>query len=112
MSLRILTEMIEFTKIVYNTTVLFPRTELYNLTSQTQRATISVRLNIREGNTFIGDKRINFFRIAMGSLEEVDECILIALELGYINVNEYGIFKEKYVYIYNMLNKLIISKTQ
>jgi four helix bundle protein len=107
--LRILESMKEFTKIVYDTTMIFPKNELYNLTSQIQRACVSVRLNIREGNTFEGDRKKNFFKIAMGSLEEVDECMLIALEREYINDSEHNAFRTSYWFIFNMLKKLIHS---
>lgn len=110
--MRIFDTLKELTKIVYETTKLFPTSENYNLKSQIQRAIVSVRLNIREGNSFVGDKRINQFRIARGSLEEVDECIIISEELGYINNTEYLAFKEIYSYTLNMLNKLINSKSR
>lgn len=107
--LRILDVSKDLTKIIYNTTKLFPKSEQYNLTSQIQRAVLSVRLNLREGNTFTGDKRLMFFKIAKGSLEEVDECMIIATELLYINDTEYLAFREIYWHVLNMLNKLINS---
>lgn len=110
--LKILEETKELTTIIYSSIKLFPKFELYILSSQLLRATISVRLNIREGNTFKGDKKINFFKIALGSLEEVDECMLIALEQGYINNSEHEVFREKYWFVLNMLKKLIRSGVQ
>ena len=42
---------------------------------QFERASLSVVLNIAEGAGKVGRDRIKFFRIAMGSLREVQACL-------------------------------------
>jgi four helix bundle protein len=70
----------------YRHTRTFPAAERYGLTSQLQRAAVSVAANIAEGrgrgttNGFL-----NFLWIASGSLAELDTHIIIAKQLGYID---------------------------
>lgn len=82
----------------------FPHEEKYALTSQITRASVSIALNIREGNVFTGDKKKNFFRIAHGSLCEVDECMIIAHKLNYITNIDLDEFRKNYYW--RCLNKL------
>ena len=109
--LNILRELSILSMKVFQYSALFPKYEQYGLRSQLLRAMISVRLNIREGNTFYGDNKKRFFKIALGSLEEVDECMLIAKEWKYIEEVMYDNFKKQYWYCLNMLKKLISSKS-
>lgn len=97
------------TKEIYYLSNGFPENEVYNLTSQIKRAVISVRLNIREGNTFRNKNRLAHFQRALGSIEEVDECMIIAKELSYITDNQFIIYRENYWLCLNMLRKLISS---
>ena len=68
----------------------FPKEELYGLSSQMKRASISVASNIAEGNQRHGEKdRARFFNIAQGSLIELNCQLDIALELGFVEKNDY-----------------------
>lgn len=69
---------------VYRATALFPREELYGLTSQVRRAAVSIPSNIAEGygrNTRKDYKQ--FLAIARGPTLELQTQLLIALDLGY-----------------------------
>jgi len=71
---------------VYRLTRQFPREELYGLTNQLRRATVSVPSNIAEGQgRGIGDAFAHHLRIANGSRQEAETQILIAVRLGYVS---------------------------
>lgn len=76
---------------IYQITKLFPREELYGITSQLRRAVASILLNIAEGYVRKSKKDFSrFIDIAMGSCAEVDVLLELAIELGYLNSKEYA----------------------
>jgi four helix bundle protein len=76
-------------KDVYQLTKLFPKEELYGLTSQLRRAIVSVPSNIAEGHSRSGTKDfIQFISIAIGSLAESETQILLSPDLGYIQESQ------------------------
>lgn len=76
---------------IYTITKNFPKDELYGLVSQMKRASVSVPSNIAEGFGRRGDKeKDQFYSIAHGSLTEVENQLLIAKGVGYINANDYN----------------------
>ena len=73
---------------VYRQTQGFPKQELYGLTNQLRRASVSVASNIAEGKGRSSDKElILFLHHARGSLLEVETQLLISSELGYFDKN-------------------------
>jgi four helix bundle protein len=72
-------------KTIYKVTEKFPQNEIYGLTSQLRRATLSVPLNIAEGSMRQSSKEfVQFIRIAIGSLVESRTCLAIAKDLSYM----------------------------
>jgi four helix bundle protein len=70
---------------VYHETQGFQREELYGLTSQMRRASVSIPSNIAEGKGRSTDRdRALFFCHARGSLLELETQILIAQRLKYL----------------------------
>ncbi|MBR9918641.1 four helix bundle protein [bacterium] len=62
----------------------FPKEEIYGLTSQYRRASVSIAANIAEGFKKRGQKdKARFMNIAQGSLEECRYYLILAQELGY-----------------------------
>ncbi|NLE42102.1 MAG: four helix bundle protein [Lentisphaerae bacterium] len=68
---------------VYRVTQLFPRTEIYGMTSQLRRASVSIPANIAEGwgRQSTGDY-IHFLKISQGSAAELDTELLLAQRLN------------------------------
>jgi four helix bundle protein len=66
----------------YKLTENFPKSELYGLTSQIRRASVSVPSNIAEGyGRRTQNEYIQFLHIALGSLRELDTQLIIAKEV-------------------------------
>lgn len=107
--LSVLRDVRELIRFIY--TIELPKEEDYNLKSQVRRAAVSVALNIREGNVFDTKNKLRFFKIALGSLTEVDECVRIIEDLGYVNPDFHSsVFQENYYWkCLNKLKKLINS---
>lgn len=93
---------------VYNATKGFPKEELFALISQVRRAVVSITCNIAEGfsRTSYKDKA-HFYSIALGSLTETQNLLLIARDLGYINKTQFDSLAAKTVEIQKMLTVLI-----
>lgn len=68
---------------VYKHTRDFPREEMFGLTSQLRRSSISVAANIVEGAARSGEQEFkNFLNIGLGSLRETGYYIDLATRLG------------------------------
>lgn len=71
---------------VYKASKLFPKDELFGLTSQIRRAVSSIPTNIAEGCGRETNKDFaHFLQISIGSASEVEYELLLAHELEYIN---------------------------
>jgi four helix bundle protein len=71
---------------VYELTNNFPREEVYGLSSQLRRAAVSVPSNIAEGAADRSTVQFrNYLSVAIGSLNEIDTQLEIALRIGYLN---------------------------
>jgi four helix bundle protein len=70
---------------VYKLVKTFPQEELYSLTSQIKRASVSIPSNISEGYGRNTDKSFShFIDISRGSLNELETQLIIAKELQFI----------------------------
>lgn len=81
---------IEIVDMIYDLTETFPKKELYNLSSQMQRAAVSVPSNIAEG--FRRSKTKDYMRfldIALGSCAELETQLIIAFRRKYVNKNTF-----------------------
>ena len=75
----------QFVLLVYQVTNRFPSYERFGLTSQFQRAAVSIPANIAEGYKKMGKAdKLRFINIAQGSLEECRYYIILSKDLGYI----------------------------
>lgn len=83
----------QFVLTVYKLTNLFPKEELFGLTSQFRRAAISIPANIAEGYKKRGIKdKLRFYNISEGSGEECRYYLILSKDLGYISLGDF----EKY----------------
>ena len=95
---------------IYRLTEHFSKKEIYGLTSQIRRSSISIPSNIAEGHSRRSSlDYIQFLKIARGSLGELETQVIISKNLKYISENEFNLLDEKIVEISKMLNSLITS---
>lgn len=78
----------EFVLEVYKLTKLFPKEEMYGLTSQFRRAAVSITANISEGYKRTSNKeKLRFYNIAQASLEECRYFLILSNNLDYMSSN-------------------------
>jgi four helix bundle protein len=88
----------ELVEIIYRLTQNFPKHEIYGLTSQIQRAAVSVPSNIAEGHTREHTKEfLHHLSIAQASLAELETQLEIAARLNYLETSELGPVRERVV---------------
>ena len=74
----------------YQLTKSFPKDELFGLTSQMRRASVSVAANIAEGYKKRGKAdKARFMNISEGSLDELTYYFILSKDLNYISQNQY-----------------------
>jgi four helix bundle protein len=81
---------IELCAAIYHLTRKFPREEIYGLTSQIRRASVSIASNIAEGygRGSRGEYK-QFVAIALGSYMELQTQLVIARKLGFLDSPEF-----------------------
>ena len=98
----------EIVKEVYAASTTFPKQEIYGLSSQIRRSSVSIPSNIAEGFNRLHNKEYKqFLYIALGSCAELETIIEIAAELQYIKEQEKTSLLEKLNHESRMLSNLI-----
>lgn len=100
---------------VYSLTKSFPKEEIYSLTNQIKRASVSIPSNIAEGFGRNSTKSyMNFLKISRGSLYELETQLIIAEKQNFIsdslllqNIND--LIAEEGKMINSYINKLKLS---
>jgi four helix bundle protein len=76
---------------IYNSTKNFPKEEIFGLTSQIRRSSISIPSNIAEGFGRDSNKEyLRFLNISIGSLFEMQTQLEIAKNIQYLNDEEFN----------------------
>jgi four helix bundle protein len=87
----------ELTLLIYKEIIPgFPKSEKFELASQIKRAAYSIPLNIVEGCGRSTDKDFaRFLDMSLGSAHELEYCVLLGTELGYIDKPRYEFLNQK-----------------
>lgn len=97
----------------YEITKQFPREEQFGLTDQIRRAIVSFTSNIAEGFSRKSYKeKMQFYAMALGSLTEVQNQLMIARDLHYISKEQYGKLFPLTIELHKMANAMIKSSKE
>jgi four helix bundle protein len=92
---------IEMVTLIYEKTGAFPSYELYGITNQIRRASVSIPANLAEGAARNHRKEFSqFVGISLGSASEVETLLIISKNLKYLS-------GESYQKIYSDLERII-----
>lgn len=92
----------------YRATKSFPKEEMFGLTNQVRRASVSVSSNIAEGfGRRTPADRVHFYDMARGSLHEVQAQLLIAKDIEYLTDTHYQQLDAMSVECHKILTGLI-----
>lgn len=93
---------------IYKATRTFPKEEMFGLTSQIRRSSVSIPSNIAEGSGRESNKDfLRFLYISLGSIFEMQTQLEIAKNIIYINEEEFNNLYEDSREIERMLVSLI-----
>ena len=96
--------------LVYQMTQSFPKEEIFGLTNQIRRATVSISSNIAEGFSRNSSKeKIQFYFTALASLTEVQNQLLIARDIKYIMNDKFNVYAQHTIVVSKLINGLIKS---
>ena len=95
---------------VYRLSEQFRNNEIYGLTAQLRRVAVSVPSNIAEGQgRLTKGEFIQFLGQARGSLLEILTQLEIAVDLGYLNADDFKTIDSKTASVLRLLNGLLAS---
>lgn len=98
------------TLMIYKRTKPFPSEERYGLTSQLRNAVSSIAANIAEGfGRYHFADRVRFHYQARGSLAEVQNFLILAKDLGYLDQETFEALWKQTKTVERLLNGLIRS---
>jgi four helix bundle protein len=93
---------------IYQSSQAFPRDEIYGLTSQMRRASVSIGANIAEGACRKGDIDFaRFLQMAVGSASELEYHLLLAHDLKLLQTSDFERLTGQAVEVKRMLASLM-----
>lgn len=96
--------------LIYDATKQFPKEEMFGIVVQLRRAVVSITSNIAEGfsrNSY--REKLQFYSIALGSVTEVQNQIIIARDVHYISPQKFDVIIGQTIKVHKILNGLIKS---
>ena len=94
--------------LVYKVTKKFPKEEKFSLVDQMRRSAISITSNIAEGFSRQSySEKVQFYSIALGSLTELQNQILLARDIGYLDVKNFNLLANQTVDVHKLVSGLI-----
>ncbi|MEP2280743.1 four helix bundle protein [Maribacter sp.] len=95
-------------KDIYSISKSFPKEETYGLTNQLRRCAVSIPSNIAEGcGRRTASDTIQFLHISRGSLYELETQLYIALDLDYIESDDFEAIKKRIISCKKLINGFI-----
>ncbi len=95
---------------IYHETKAFPKDELFGLTSQMRRASISITSNIAEGFSRKTYKdKSQFYSIALGSVTELQNQTQIAYDVGLLSKAKFQDIDDMLLEVHKIVNGLLKS---
>lgn len=95
---------------IYKITSLFPQKESYALVDQMRRCVVSITSNIAEGFSRRSRKeKAQFYYMSLGSTTELQNQLLIARDLGYIDKKTFDEIAQRTIFVHKLLFGLIKS---
>lgn len=96
---------------IYKITKLFPKDELFGITSQMRRCSVSVASNLAEGSGRNSMKdKVRFTEIAYGSALELLNQLILSFDFEYIEEQKYIEIREKITEVTVLINGLYKSQ--
>jgi four helix bundle protein len=83
-------------ELVYKITMKLPNSEMFGLTSQLRRASVSIVSNLTEGNSYLNGNQLVLFERAYGSCREVQVQLKLMKKIFDIDTGE----------VYNLADKV------
>lgn len=95
---------------IYKITKTFPADEKFGLTDQMRRCAVSITSNIAEGFSRRSKKeKAQFFYMSLGSVTELQNQLLLAKDIGYLQRLDFKLLADKTVVSSKLINGLIKS---
>jgi len=98
----------KFVLMIYNATKDFPSEEKFGLANQMRWAGVSITSNIAEGFSRQSRKeKFQFYSMAKGSVTEIQNQLLIARDVGYLEGEDFNKLTEQSVKVAKLINGLM-----
>jgi|SRR5882757_7019753 len=95
---------------LYRVSQRFPREEIYGITGQLRRATVSIGASLAEGcGRRTSTELARFVRIALGSASELDYHLLLSRDLGFMSSDDFTSSTAKLTEVRKMLTSFLQS---
>ena len=102
---------VELVKGVYKLTGIFPKDELFGITSQIRRTSVSIPSNIAEGYSRRSHKEyLQFYAIAYGSALELETQLIISKQLALAPENQFQLVEDLLLEVIKMLYVMVYKE--